>query len=121
MINVAKCNNYVPNNYVGEDDLSNVLKAVLPIKSGYFSLGQCLQLQIADLESIRKANPNKSDADQALSDILKLWLQKKYDVETYGPPTWRMLVQAVDQEAGGNNHQLAKKIASDHSGSHHTC
>ena len=96
---------------LGEDDLINVLEAVLPIKSVYFSLGQCLGLPLTVLESIRKA---ESDAEQALSDTLKLWLQQKYDTERFGPPTWRMLVEAVDKEAGGNNNKLAKKIASNH-------
>ena len=95
--------------------MSNVLEAVIPIKSVYFSLGQCLQLQITDLESIRKAYPGESDTEQALSDTLKLWLQQKYNVERFGRPTWRMLVEAVDQEDGGNSHEIAKKIASDHS------
>ena len=89
----------------------NVLEAVLPIKSDYFSLGQCLGLPIAVLESIRKA---ESDAERALYETLKLWLQQKYDTEIFGPPTWRMLVEAVDKEAGGNTNELAKKIASNH-------
>ena len=96
---------------LGEDDLTNVLKAVLPIKSVYFSLGQCLGLLIAVLESIGKA---ESDTERALYEMLKLWLQQKYDAERFGLPTWRMLVEAVDQEAGGNNNELAKKIASNH-------
>ena len=96
---------------LGEDDLTNVLKAVLPIKSVYFSLGQCLGLLIAVLESIGKA---ESDTERALYEMLKLWLQQKYDAERFGLPTWRMLVEAVDKEAGGNNNELAKKIASNH-------
>ena len=96
---------------LGEDDLINVLEAVLPIKSIYFSIGQCLGLPLTVLESIRKA---ESDAEQALSDTLKLWLQQKYDTERFGPPTWRMLVEAVDKEAGGNSNELAKEIASNH-------
>ena len=35
-------------------------------------------------------------------------------MERFGPPTWRILVEAVDRKAGGNNHDLAKEIASDH-------
>ena len=91
--------------------MTNVLKAVLPMKSVYFSLGQCLGLPIAVLESIGKA---ESDTERALYETLKLWLQQKYDAERFGLPTWRMLVEAVDQEAGGNNNELAKEIASNH-------
>ena len=42
------------------------------------------------------------------------WLQGSYNVQKFGPPTWRMLVKAVDSPAGGNDHNLAKKIASNH-------
>ena len=91
-----------------------VVEAVLPIKSVYFALGQSLRLQAADLRSIKEKYPNESDDREALSDILELWLQKKYKFEKFGTPTWRMLVEAVDRKAGGNNHDLAKEIASDH-------
>ena len=92
----------------------DVLEAVLPIKSIYFALGQSLRLRAADLRSIKEKYPNESDTRQALSDTLELWLQQKYNAERFGPPTWRMLVEAVNREAGGNNHELAKKIALKH-------
>ena len=93
----------------------DVLEAVLPIKSLFFALGQSLRLRTADLKSVVEAYPSESDARQALSDTLELWLKQQYNVERFGLPTWRMLVEAVDREGGGNNHELAKKIASNHS------
>ena len=96
---------------LGEDNFNDVLEAVLPIKSVYFSLGQCLGLPTAVLESIRE---EKSDTKQALTVTLMLWLRQQYDSGRFGRPTWRMLVKAVNQEAGGNNNELAKKIASNH-------
>ena len=35
-------------------------------------------------------------------------------VERFGEPTWRRLVEAVEDEVGGNNHSLAQKIARQH-------
>ena len=99
---------------VGEDDLIDVLEAVVPIQSAYFALGRSLRLRPADLRSIQEKYPSESDAEQALSDTLELWLQQKYNVARFGGPTWRMLVEAVDRRTGGNNHDLAKEIASDH-------
>ena len=96
-----------------KDDLIDVLEEVLPIKSVFFTLGQSLRLQVTDLRSIREKYP-ESDAEQALSDSLELWLQQKYNIKRFGPPTWRMLVEAVDREGGGNNHELAKMIALNH-------
>ena len=93
------------------------MEEVLSLKSAYYSLGQSLRLQTVDLGAICKAYPNESDAELALEDVLLLWLHQKYDVEKFSPPTWRMLVEAVeamDNKAGGNNHDLAKDIASHH-------
>ena len=37
-------------------------------------------------------------------------------VERFGMPTWRRLAEAVEDDSGGNNPALAKKIMRDHSG-----
>ena len=42
------------------------------------------------------------------------WLRGNYDTEMHGPPTWKMLVEAVRAPTGGNNTALAKRIARDH-------
>ena len=94
--------------------MTDVLEEVLPIKAVYFPLGECLRLSSCDLKVIREAYPDGSMADQALKDVLLLWLNQKYKVEKYGLPTWRMLVEAVDKMTGRINHELAKEIASNH-------
>ena len=87
------------------------MEEVESLQSVYYPLGQSLRLNIVDLKGIRDAYPN---ADQALEEVILLWLDKKYNVEKFGKPTWRMLVEAVDRKRGGNNHELAKKIATKH-------
>jgi hypothetical protein len=89
------------------------MEEVLVIKSMFFALGRSLRLRNDNLEAIRKKYPNEFD-QQALNDVLLLWLKKEYNVGRFGPPTWRMLVEAVNKESGGNDHKLAKKIASKH-------
>ena len=37
-------------------------------------------------------------------------------VKRFGKPTWRRLVEAVEDPVGGNNYALALKIAADHPG-----
>lgn len=86
----------------------------MSIKLVYYSLGRSLRLQLSDLKAIREACTNEFDTEQALEDVLLLWLQQKYDVGRFGQPTWKMLVEAVDKKSGGNNHDLAKQIASNH-------
>ena len=90
------------------------MEEVISIRLKFYDLGRCLRLRIHDLKAIRDAYPNESDSGRALEDVLLLWLDQKYDAEKYGRPTWRMLVTAVDKETGGNNHELAKKIADQH-------
>ena len=99
-----------------EDDLTDIMEEVLDIKSMWFELGRSLRLQNDNLEDIHKKYPNESDrdADRALNDVLLLWLRRKYNVERFGPPTWRMLVEAVNKRSGGNDYELAKQIALNH-------
>ena len=98
----------------GRDNLSDLMEAVLTIQSRYYSIGRSLNLETTDLRTIRDKYPKESDAELALEDVLLLWLDKKYNVAKHGPPTWRMLVEAVDKRSGGNDHELAKEIASKH-------
>ena len=94
-----------------KDDLADVREEVFSIKSAYYNLGLSLRLEDSDLKRIRE---NCSSEEDALKDVLLLWLRKQYNTKRFGPPTWRMLVEAVDKESGGNDHELAKKIASKH-------
>ena len=78
----------------------------------YYYIGIGLRLSTSDLNSIESSF--KHDPRRALTMVVSAWLQKSYSVEDFGPPTWQMLVKAVDSPAGGNDHTLAQKIASNH-------
>ena len=95
------------------------MEEVLDIKAVCFALGQSLRLRYDNLEAIRKKYPNESDHERALTDVLLLWLKNEYNVERFGPPTWRMLVEAVNKRSGGNNQELAKQIALNHPAGNH--
>ena len=97
---------------IGEDDFREVHREIRPLMENYHTLGIELGLPIQELSKIKKGFPHA--LDQAFSEMLLIWLKHSYNVERYGPPTWRRLVEAVDSEVGGNNHALAKKIASNH-------
>ena len=94
-----------------ENHLSEIIEEILPIGSKYYNLGRSLNLKITELRKIRDKNPSESDA---LEDVLLLWLNREYDVKNNGPPTWRMLVEAVYKKSGGDNQELAKHIALNH-------
>ena len=97
-----------------EDNLHDLTRALWTIRSSYYSFGQSLNLERRDLRGIRDRYPMESDAELALEDVLLLWLEKKYNVAKHGPPTWRMVIKAVNEMCDGSYHELAKKMASNH-------
>ena len=76
----------------------------------------CLALRISpgDLSAVEEKR--HGDVVACLRDGLSLWLQGCYNKVKYGPPTWRMLVDAVANSAGGDDHSLALEIAKEHRG-----
>ena len=48
------------------------------------------------------------------------WLKGVHNVQKYGHPSWRVLVQAVAHPAGGANPALAQSIAAKHPGNYHS-
>ena len=102
----------VSSNHSGEDELTDILEEVLSIKSSYFPLGKALRLPVNKLKAIREEY--SSDEEEALSEVLLLWLGKGYNVEKFGEPTWQLLVEAVDKKSGGNDSKLAQIIATNH-------
>ena len=97
----------------GEDDLVDVMEAVLDIAAEWESLGIVLRITPAELYTI--SSKNHSDPKKCLRDVLFAWLQQRYDTKRFGQPSWRMLCQAVQKPVGGNNPALARKIAIKHS------
>ena len=76
--------------------------------AGCYQLGMALGLLPWKLEIIRERNPN--NIRQAFDEMLLAWLRWEYDYEKHGPPTWRKLVEAVNQD----NRALAVDIAKKH-------
>ena len=93
-----------------EDDLSLIFDAVRPISSKWSRLCCSLGLRASLLDTIEKNHPR--DVDDCLFEGLKRWILKNYDTTKHGLPTWRRLVEAVDNSS--DNHALALKIAEEH-------
>ena len=58
----------------------------------------------------------KNDAVENLSDTLKEWLKKSYDTESFGDPSWKLLVDVVAHPVGGKDRALAMGIAAKYNG-----
>ena len=54
--------------------------------------------------------------DDCLIEMLTLWLNKNYNTERFGNPSWELLASAVKDHAGGNNAALAEKITQTYGG-----
>ena len=92
------------------------MKEIVHVKVNYKAFGMILGLSYAQLESIQKTPLCIVDIGTALTEVVLTWLRQKYNTARFGLPTWRKLVEAVDSEAGGNDHTLAKEIAVHHPG-----
>ena len=86
----------------------------MKVAARFYSLGCALGLPASTLDKIRNDNPH--DSEIALVQVINTWLARKFNTERFGAPSWRKLVNALAEPAGGNDHFLAKKIAEDHPG-----
>ena len=88
--------------------------AVFDCRAKWNNLCLALRISPGDLSAVEEKR--HGDVVACLRDGLSLWLQGCYDKVKYGPPTWRMLVDAVANSAGGDDHSLALEIAKEHRG-----
>lgn len=83
-------------------------------RANSFNLGLALRLSQDVLSVIKKECAG--DAKAHLRDVVAHWLQRNYNTERFGHPSWRMLADAVANSAGGTDRLLALKIAEKHKG-----
>lgn len=98
--------------FTAEDSFPDVFREVETLQDNYYQFGKLFGLPSQDLDDIQKDFHQNNL--RALTEVLLAWLKHHYKHEDYGPPTWRKLVETVDNPAGGSNHKLAKHIANDH-------
>ena len=95
------------------DDLYEVNSELVDVAGRWRNIGLALHLKDPKLSIIQD---NNSDVTTRLTDMLRQWLNKTYDVERFGQPSWQMLAEAVRSPAGGNNPALAAQIEEKHGG-----
>ena len=76
----------------------------------------CCALRLMPSVEDSIASKYQGNPENCLRAVLTKWLQKGYNYQKHGLPTWRMLVKAVAHPAGGNNVALAEEIARNHQG-----
>ena len=100
-----------------DDDLADVKAALEPVAAKWRDVGTMFRLKVGDLDTIMASHPGSPSA--CMFDVETHWLKKNYNVGRFGPPTWRKIVEAVGNSAGGGNPDHALKIAKEHSMSYH--
>ena len=100
--------------YSAEEDTLSVYREVVGLAGSWSDVCLVLGLLPSDqsaIEAAHRGNPHK-----CLRAVVVKWLQKSYNYQRFGSPTWRMLVEAVGDPAGGDNVTLAETIAKKHPG-----
>ena len=87
-------------------------RELISVAANWRSIGIALRLKPDVLENIETRY--HGDPRKCLSSMIVEWLKRNYNVEKFGEPTWRWLVEAVGDPAGGANTVLARKIATKH-------
>ena len=100
--------------FSAEDDAFDVYGEVVDLAGRWSSMCLALRLLPSDRGKIEVAHPG--NPDECLQAVVVKWLQRGYNYQRFGPPTWRMLVKAVGDPTGGNNIALAEIIAKKHPG-----
>ena len=80
---------------------------VLPVAARWRDIGLALGISDSKLAIIKADN---SDVEDRLTDMLRLWLNRVYNVEKYGEPSWQSLREAVRSPAGGKSPATADEI-----------
>ena len=97
----------------GIRDLFRVCSELVPVAHKWKKIGLALQL---DPDLLDRIEARKNDDEDNLSDVLKEWLKKSYDTESFGDPSWKLLVDAVAHPFGGKDRALALQIAAKYHG-----
>ena len=89
-------------------DLFEAVSKLTPVARKWKNIGLALGLDYHQLRAIETSSI--SDVNDCLTEMLSLWLNKTYDVEKHGEPTWQLLHDAVYHPAGGNNPSVADDV-----------
>ena len=100
--------------YSAEDDAFDVYREVVGLSARWSSICLALRLRPSDRSKIAVAHPG--NPDECLEAVVVKWLQKGYNYQQHGSPSWKMLVKAVGDPAGGNDCALAGAIAKKYPG-----
>lgn len=93
------------------NDLQYVVAVILNgVASSWTAIGLFLGIPYKCIEIFKL----EDTLDDQVSQMVGVWLGRKYECEVFGEPTWRKLAEAVAARSGGCHQRLASEIARDH-------
>ena len=95
---------------VDGDDWNDVILVCSSLAPHWEELCAFFCLPLGTSDAIKEKYPNKELS--CLNEALKLWIIQKYKTKKYGPPTWKMLLNAI----GKIDENLFRKLAKEHQG-----
>ena len=98
--------------FIAEDDVFTVYSEVINLAGKWREMCCALKLRPGDESEID--SKYRADPKPCLRSVITKWIQGAYNVEMYGPPTWKLLIDAVQHRAGGDNPALAERITKRH-------
>ena len=100
-----------------EEDMYDVYEEVITMAESWERLAVGLRLPPVKRSLI--ATKYSNNTEKCLLAVVEEWLKGACNIQKYGHPSWRTLVQAVADPIGGINPALAHSIAAKHLGNHH--
>ena len=95
------------------DDINDVMDELKNVLACYEGIGERLNIPNGTLQVIQQ----NSSGVAAMRKVIVEWLSRNYPSSSLKPPTWKVLVDAVEHSLGGNNRAEAEEIASRHKAS----
>ena len=98
----------------GEGDCYDVVRELEAVAHRWYNIGLALGLTDSILERIKMKE--QTDVHVLLTKTIVEWLKMNHDINRFGQPTWRRIVEAVRAKCGGGNPALADALAKKYSG-----
>ena len=85
---------------------------MMPVAGSWKAIGMGLRIDSGHLNIIHESNSGRPR--ECLSETLTCWLNRNYNVERFGEPSWQAVVKVVAHPAAGDNCGLALSIVGNH-------
>ena len=96
---------------IAASDLAPVKTALLEgVADKWMSIGLLLGIPYYRLEGCEA----EDTLSHRVTAMVTEWLERRYDTEVFGVPSWRRLVEVVASRAGGSHNYLANQLVKAH-------